>query len=167
MRTAVTMNPANTSRPSYWMSIVAILCLTGVALAANALHGRGSFEGETTFTPLGDGLVELSINVQGRVTHLGKSTVRIHTLADFSGPVPTPIPPSTGVITAANGDTISFTLKWTVEEVSPGVFDTNGPFTITSGTGRFHDATGGGDYRGIVDIISGETTAEITGELTR
>ncbi len=142
-----------------------ILCIAGAALAATVLRGQGWFTGRATLTPMADGLVELSINASGIVTHLGKSTVQLHTVADFTGPLPTPIPPSTGVITAANGDTVSFTLRWTLREVSPGVFDTTGPFDITGGTGRFKRATGGGDYRGLVDTNDGDVSAEITGEL--
>jgi hypothetical protein len=140
--------------------------IAGAALAATVvLRGHGAFVGQATLTPGDAGIVELEINATGIVTHLGKSKVRLHTVADFSGPLPTPIPPSTGVITAANGDTISFTLRWTLEEVSPGVFETVGPFTITGGTGRFKNATGGGDYSGLVDTVTGDAAAEITGEL--
>jgi hypothetical protein len=157
-----------TAQPRFWlMLMMALLCAAGAALAATALHGKGSFTGHAVLTPLGGNHVSLEINVAGNVTHLGKSTVRIHTLADFSGPVPTPIPPTTGVITAANGDTVSFTLRWAVGEVAPGVFDTVGPFTITGGTGRFRGATGSGDYQGRVDTRNGAVAAKISGDLVR
>jgi len=156
------------SQSGWWVGIF-ILCLTGsaFAVAAGSLRGRGSFTGQATLTPLAGAQVELQIDVVGNVTHLGKCAVRIHSIADFSGPVPTPMPPTTGVITAANGDTIAFGLRWTVQEVSPGVFETSGPFDITGGTGRFKNASGGGDYRGLVDTNNGNVTAEMLGKLIR
>ena len=146
---------------------LALVCLTSVVFEAGALRGRGSFTGHASLTPLSGGQVEMQINVAGNVTHLGKSTVRIHSVADFSGPIPTPIPPTTGVITAANGDTVTFRLRWSVLEVAPGAYQTSGPFDITGGTGRFNNASGAGDYRGLVDINSGDVTADIAGALAR
>jgi hypothetical protein len=145
----------------------AILCVAIAALAARAVPGRGSVAGDVTVTPAGPGQVDLEVNAEGIITLLGKSTLNLRLRADVSGPIPTPIPPSTGVVTAANGDTVIFTLRWTLEEVAPGVFVPSGPFTVSGGTGRFSGATGGGDYHGLVDMNSGEATAEFTGQLAR
>ncbi len=149
------------------LTLFAIVSLSGIALAANVLHGHGSFTGRASVASLGGNIADLTINASGNVTHLGKSRVQLHTVADFSGPVPVPTPPSTGTITAANGDRISFVLRWTVTEVEPGVFRTSGPFDITSGTGRFNGASGGGTYDGLVDLNTGAVTSEITGDLVR
>jgi hypothetical protein len=130
-------------------------------------HGRGSFTGRATLTPMGGDQVALELNVAGNVTHLGKCTLRIHSLADVSGAVPIPLPPSTGVITAANGDTVSFTLRWTVQEVASGVFDVLGPLEITGGTGRFRGVTGSGEYGGRLDANTGACAFEGTYELLR
>jgi hypothetical protein len=154
-------------RPRWLALLLTTVCLGSLALAGNVLRGHGSFTGRATVTPLSGTQADLVIQAGGNVTHLGKSTVRLHTVADFSGAVPTPIPPSTGVIRAANGDTVSFTLKWSVTESAPNVFRTTGPFTIVGGTGRFAGASGGGDYDGIVDLNTGGVSAEITGELAR
>jgi hypothetical protein len=129
------------------------------------LRASGELSGGVTLAHLGGTLLDLQIDVSGEVTHLGKSRAHLHTIADFSGPLPTPIPPSTGVITAANGDTISFKLKWTIEEVAPGVFNTAGPFEITGGTGRFAGASGEGDYTGRVDVGALKASANVTGEI--
>jgi hypothetical protein len=136
-------------------------------MAAAALRGHGSFAGPVTFTPLGGDLVGLEINAQGNATHLGKSRVRIHSRADTSGAVPQPVPPTTGAITAANGDMVSFTTAWSVEELSPGVFRTFGPLQITGGTGRFSNASGGGQIEGIVDAQNARASATATWTLVR
>jgi hypothetical protein len=154
--------------PRYGMILVlALFLVAGVALATKGLRGSGTLSGGVTLTPLLGDLVSMQVDVGGNVTHLGRSTVHIDSVADFSGTVPQPVPPSTGVITAANGDTLSFLLKWTVTEVAPGVFDVVGPFDVTGGTGRFRSATGSGDYRGLVDTVSGSVTAEISGDIAR
>jgi hypothetical protein len=111
--------------------------------------------------------MDVHIETVGNITHLGKSHVSLHSVADFSGSVPVPVPPSEGLVTAANGDTIAFTLRWTAQTVASGVFEVTGPFEVTEGTGRFSGAEGGGNYRGHIDINTGEVTAEIDGLLLR
>ena len=168
-----TQNHQETSRPKQWATrsriglifAIALLSAAGVALAAKAKSGGGSLKGTVTLTPLVGGLVGMQVDVGGNVTHLGRSSVHIDSIADFSGTDPQPVPPTTGVITAANGDTISFVLKWTVGEITPGVFDVIGPFDVTGGTGRFRAVTGGGDYHGLVDTITGAVSAEISGSI--
>lgn len=155
-----------TAKPLYWLTLVlAVLGIAGAALAAHALRGRGSFAGRATLTQLAGNLVALEVKATGNVTHLGKSTVQLHTIANFNVAPPIPVPPTTGVITAANGDTIAFRLRWTLQEVAPGVVTPSGTFDITGGTGRFQGATGSGDYQGIVNLNTGEVSAEITAEL--
>ena len=142
------------NKTRFALFLLGTLCAGG-ALAAHAIHGKASFRGTATLTPISSNQVDLELNVAGNATHLGKSTVRIHSLADVSGSVPKPLPPSTGVITAANGDTISFTLKWEVSEAAPGVFDVVGPLQITGGTGRFAGASGSGEYAGRLNANTG------------
>jgi hypothetical protein len=144
-----------------------MLSLTGVLLAAASVRGHGDFVGTIALTPIGDGLVDIEIDTVGNITHLGRSTVRVLSTADFSGAVPAPVPPSEGLVTAANGDTIAFTLRWTAQSVASGVFEVTGPFEVTAGTGRFTGAGGGGHYRGHIDTNTGDVTAEIDGLLLR
>ncbi len=173
MKKEIEMRTQRHSQPTggqlrYWlMLLLAILCVAGAALAAGALRGHANFAGRATLTPLTNNQVALELNVAGTATHLGKCTVRIQSLADVSGSGPTPIPPSTGVITAANGDTVSFTLTWTVDEVVSGVFDVIGRMQITGGTGRFTDATGSGAYEGRLDANNGTCAFDGSYELLR
>ena len=90
----------------------AMLCAAIAALAAHAVPGRGSVAGHVTVTPAGPGQADLEINAAGIITHLGKSTVNLRLRVNVSGPIPTPVPPSVGVVTAANGDTVTFTVQW-------------------------------------------------------
>lgn len=149
-----------------WMALIGS-CLAGAAFAAASVRGHGECAGTITLTPMGGGLMEVEIETVGNITHLGRSTVTVNSVADFTGTVPTPRPPSTGLVRAANGDTIEFTLRWTAQTVGSGVFEVTGPFEVTDGTGRFAGVAGGGDYQGHIDTNTGEVTAEIDGLLLR
>lgn len=146
---------------------MAAFCLTGIAVAASSVRGHGRCEGTIRLTPITATQVDVQIDTTGNITHLGKSRVSLHSTADFSGPVPVPVPPSQGVVTAANGDTISFTLKWAAQTVAGGVFNVTGPFEVTGGTGRFKGVSGSGNYRGLIDTNTGSVKAEIEGLLIR
>ena len=147
--------------------LLTLLGVGGLALAASALKGKASLSGAAVLTPVSTNQVGLELNLTGIVTHLGKSAVRIHSLADVTGSTPNPIPPSTGTITSANGDDVTFTLTWNVSEVSPGVFAVAGAIHINGGTGRFTGATGRGDYHGVLDANTGACTFDGTYELLR
>ena len=127
--------------------LLAGLCLVSAAGAASRLRGLGSLNGQVTLTQLGGKRAEVEIDASGNVTHLGKSRVELQTVADFQGPVPQPVRPGKGEITAANGDTLQFALKWTAQPLAPGVFAVTGTFQIAGGTGQFSGARGRGDYR--------------------
>lgn len=101
--------------------MLAAFALAGVALAGTSVPGHGTCTGDITLTPVGGGNMEIQITTTGNITHLGKSTVSVHSIADFNPPVPIPVPPSTGRVTAANGDLIFFTLRWTAQAVDSGV----------------------------------------------
>jgi hypothetical protein len=150
------------------LALFTVVLAAGVALAAAALRGRGLLVGRVTPTDLGGGHVDLAIAGKGHISHLGRSTFSLHLVADFSGPEPAPVPPTEGLITAANGDRVSFTVSgWTAVEVAPNSFRVEGPFQITGGTGRFQSATGSGFYRGGVDLNTRVAAAKIEGTLVR
>lgn len=107
------------------------------------------------------------MHAQGVVNHLGRSTLHLQSQADISGVLPTPIPPTTGVVTAANGDEITFVLRWTAQPAGSGAFHMVGPYEITGGTGRFAGARGGGTYSGLVDLNAETVAADIEGSVLR
>ncbi|MHC1769417.1 MAG: hypothetical protein AB9869_34895 [Verrucomicrobiia bacterium] len=159
--------PLNHSRCALWLLAVATLLLAGMALAGTGVPGHGTCTGNIILTPISGGKMEIQINTTGNITHLGKSTVSVHSIADFTPSAPTPVPPSTGRVKAANGDLIFFTLRWTAQAIDSGVFNVTGPFDVTGGTGRFNGIGGTGTYRGRIDIQTGQVTAEIDGLLVR
>jgi hypothetical protein len=159
------LTPARKTR--LLLLLVTTVCIAGAALAGVRLRGRGSFSGTVAQTPLAGNQVDLQITASGNVTHLGRSRLTLHTAADLNGTVPVAVPPSLGTVTAANGDTISFVLKWTTVPATSGDFLVEGPFQVAGGTGRFAGVTGGGIYRGRFNFNNNTVSADIEGEIVR
>src|SRR5206468_621285 len=138
------------------------------ALAAHALSGHGSFSGRAIITSLTNGAVAVEVAGSGSVSHLGLSSLQLRSVVDFTGSTPAPVSPAIGVVTTAHRETISFTLHWSVmQESAPGVFQLEGPFTVTGGTGSLSGATGNGTWQGIVDLNTLRSSADFTGAISR
>jgi hypothetical protein len=109
------------------------------AAADEPLPFRGAAdEVVTDVTPLGPGLLQLTVAVTGEATYLGRFTgteVVVFDLADgtFSG---------TRVFVAANGDR----LDADVEGAFTSATTAEGSLTFTGGTGRFQNASGKADF---------------------
>lgn len=70
-------------------------------------------------------------------------------------------------LTAANGDELFITYHATTPYPDPatGAFDPTGTFTITGGTGRFANATGGGTLSAHANAATPATTATLDGTI--
>ena len=146
---------------------VLTVSVAAAAVAGSVIRGRGSFAGSFVATPRGGSEADIEIRAAGNVSHLGRSTVRIIGAADFGASVPTAIPPTEGVVTAANGDEVRFRIRWTLAPAGAGVFTVAGPYTVTGGSGRFANAGGEGFCTGRVDLNSGAAVADIAGTVMR
>ncbi len=81
----------------------------------------------------GDLIQPAVVEETGEGTHLGRYSLTMHNLVDFTANLVT----GEGSYTAANGDTLNFTIAQPIEPPnSPAVLTFNG------GTGRFANATG-------------------------
>jgi hypothetical protein len=90
----------------------------------------------------------------GLASHLGKMTARsVSETVDLS----TLEGVAVYEFTAANGDTLLFSIVLVAEPTAPGQFSLHGLWEITGGTGRFDGATGAGSYEGVVQFTSGTT----------
>ena len=101
----------------------------------------------------------------GPVTHMGKTTQR-GTLTLGAAVAPDVFPGYGSVtITAANGDQLTFDYEGFLNAATgEGV----GTFTFTGGTGRFADATGGGNFDALIDLSLPEAqpmTVVLDGEI--
>jgi hypothetical protein len=99
---------------------------------------KGTTSGTVTGTltsPLG-----ITIDLTGRVTHLGKYSVHIDAVGVISGGEV--VGDGTFTVVAANGDQLTGTTTFTAPLPGGNVHTTTAFLTITGGTGRFADASG-------------------------
>lgn len=115
-----------------------LLVLALPAAAGEPLPFRGQVdEVITDVTPLGPGLLQLSVSTTGEATYLGQFTSTATVVLDLTNGTFT----ETRVFIAANGDRLyadgegAFTSATTAEVT----------FTFTGGTGRFQNASGEAD----------------------
>ena len=147
-------------------------CTAGVP-NLSAQNGEVSFsgrqQGQFGFTPttLTAGPKIVEITASGPATHLGNSQTVIRGDVDLDENLtPTPQPPGSWTLTAANGDKLIGTFTWRgTPTVEFGIFTLTGTYRITSGTGRFTNATGTGTGTGHLNCITGVTTYTWNGTL--
>jgi hypothetical protein len=99
----------------------------------------------------------------GELTHVGRYNM---TAQEFINSRTLAITGGQFTIVAANGDTLTGTYSGSGKvSTSPGVitYDVAGP--ITSGTGRFANASGVILFRGTADLVSGKFTDQVVGLL--
>jgi hypothetical protein len=139
------------------------------ATAATPVPFRAELMLDGSFVPTADPGVCASTGLgTGRATHLGKVTASTAELVKFtasSGSVT--IRGGEMVMVAANGDE----LYWHYSGAGPlpdanGVVSFEGTFTITGGTGRYLDATGGGTFQGQGSAATGDATVHDRGTVT-
>lgn len=74
----------------------------------------------------------------------------------------------TFIFTYSGGDEISGTYSGAlIPTATLTVFDVDGEFTITDGTGAFADATGSGSITGSLDVASGAASITLDGTIER
>jgi hypothetical protein len=81
---------------------------------------------------------------------------------------PLPFTDGAFIFTYSGGDEVSGTYSGAlIPTADLTVFDVDGEFTITDGTGAFADATGSGSITGSLDIASGDASITLDGTLER
>jgi len=73
---------------------------------------------------------------------------------------------ATGSFTYRDGSELHYTCAGTSIEDPPGSATFSGSFTVTGGTGRFTNATGGGDFAGNSDLVAGVDHWEFDGTIS-
>lgn len=109
--------------------------------AQNAgLPFKGKQQGQFSFTPmtLEAGLKTVEITATGPASQFGMSRTVIHGDVDLDADLrPTPRPPGSWTLTAANGDKVEGEFVWRGTPTGTfGVFTLDGTYRITGGTGR-------------------------------
>jgi hypothetical protein len=130
---------------------------------------KGSFNGTSTVAPGRCAVLTNAISGTGQITHLGRFTTAQSHCIDPTGTDPLAFTNGIFTFTAANGDTIFGTYSGRlVPTATPGLFQVDGVFTIEGGTGRFANASGGGDASGETNLAdpAGPATVILDGSIS-
>jgi hypothetical protein len=160
---------------------LAIACVfAAVTVSGVAAKGEDNFSGTVTESfsaaacPPGTAanlLCAASVG-SGKLSHVGKVTSSFLGIVDPAALAATgcTTEAATGTLTASNGDQINVTDGNTVVCLtSPTTGSVTGTFTVSGGTGRFADASGGGTFTAtmtIGDNFVGTSTEIYTGSLS-
>jgi hypothetical protein len=105
----------------------------------------------------------------GAASHLGKVSSTSNDCVNMTGPGLFSFSSKNIVVTAANGDQLFGTYDGTVDATS-GIGVITGSFTITGGTGRFSNATGGGSLQGLealdLTTFTGQGQIQLNGTIS-
>ena len=142
------------------LAVLAILGLAGPAAAGEQVPFKGSLEGTVTRSAPPPPIL-VNVAATGTATQLGL----------FSLEIPHVVTPPIGHgfydFVAANGDTLAAAFDGVSMSVVPGVLYIVETATITSGTGRFANATGGFVCERLYDIAAGTTIGYFDGTISR
>lgn len=148
------------------LTAVLVLRIAGTVAAGDQVPFKGSLAGTVTITPISPPVVSVLIEGTGNATHLGRYTLEFTAVVNQA--TRTQAGPATIVITSANGDRITAEGSGgQATLVAPGVLSIVDPATITGGTGRFADATGGFVIRRTFFVAAGVTTGSFEGTISR
>lgn len=123
------------------------------------LSGHAAFTSANTLSWTGSGQAVL----MGRVTDQGRIVV---TGPDGSCPGGL-ANVHTETLTAPNGDTLVLTSVDVGCPIGPNVVRGSGEWSVTGGTGRFANASGGGSAEGSTNFATGTFTGRFSGSITR
>ncbi|HET6573076.1 MAG TPA: hypothetical protein VFG68_05710 [Fimbriiglobus sp.] len=151
------------SAASLVLAVVVVLGLAGPSAAGEQVSFKGSLSGDVTHTPVDPQTDAVLVEATGTATQLGLFEVSVPHFVDL----PTRTAAGTYEFTAANGDTLyaEFTGLAAPTE-TPGVLYIVETATITGGTGRFADATGGFVVERLYDRIAGTTVGSFEGTIS-
>jgi hypothetical protein len=105
------------------------------------------------------------ITGRGSATHLGKFTVILQDCV-------VPVLPNflfvggTFVAVAADGSELTGTYEGQLLATATTLFDIEGSYVVTGGTGRFEGATGSGSFTGTDDIVTHDVELSLVGTIT-
>jgi len=158
------MNKKRSTGPRLALVLITLLTQT-LAVPAAAQKGlpfKGTLAGSETdtFTPPNSIMVEGSGS--GNATHLGLFTIDYEIIVDLS----TGAGPVTAHLVSANGDSLFCAGSGQATETgTPGLVMITESYTITGGTGRLAEASGGFTVVRQVNLMTGDTSGTFDGKI--
>jgi len=155
----------NTTRFNIHLLMTALILTAALAVPAAAqkqVPFMGAMQGHDTDVGITNNLATVLTVGTGIATHVGQ----------FSFTQTWTVDVTTGILTgtaqwfAANGDSISTTIKGSGEMIEPGVFKITDVNTITGGTGRFAGARGSFTMTKLASAVTFLTSGSFDGSIT-
>jgi len=143
-------------------AMVSLSALAAPSRAADQVPFAGTLDGDVTTALLAPPMVQVDIEASGHANQLGAFTVSIPHLVNRA----TRTAAGAYVFTAANGDTLTATFVGQSTPTAPGILTIAEVATITGGTGRFADASGGFVTVRVYDTVAGTTTGTFEGTIS-
>jgi len=103
-----------------------------------------------------------TISGVGQATHMGRVSIDGPSLIDFATGTQT----GTSTLTAADGSELAIEFHGSFSPTSPTEVAFSGSWTVISGTGRFADADGGGDYHGAASLATNTGELHLDGSVS-
>jgi len=123
----------------------------------------------TVVTPLDPQFLQLHIELDCTLTHLGKATgvaTQTNTVVAQNGPVIVELIANTTTYTAANGDVLNQSFEgMALVNVATGDVQYMGTETFQGGTGRFADASGTSQLTGTASLLTGTGFYTVNGTI--
>ena len=154
------------------LCLIAIAAFSSIDITADeGVPFKGSWSGETTSAvPLNPTLVSIVSEGGGELTHLGAYTM----VSPHTSDIATGFTEGDQIFTAANGDTLTAYCEGPADfDLASGIVTGTLDCEITSGTGRFEDASGTYEFAFVSTLVGFlpnglfkfATEAEITGKI--
>jgi hypothetical protein len=157
MRNAITKSV--TVLGAFMLSVLSV----SAAHAAEQVPFKAEYTSTITFTSP----TTATLAGQGNATHMGHT----RTTGDLAQTGPGSCPDGflaeiQDTITAANGDQVTIVIALEACPIGPGIYQGDGTYVVTGGTGRFVGATGEGVFSGIGDFGTGTVTCRLRGNIS-
>jgi hypothetical protein len=122
---------------------------------------------QTTFTFDPNNQSVVIVNGAGTASGLGEANARLYIVQSLNPTVQPNTMTASTLYLISRGDTLKGNFTGTSNPPLPAPAVTfTGPFTITSGTGRFAGATGSGTFSGSANLTNATGQVTFTGQIT-
>ena len=151
-------------RHSRLIGLVAAFAVSLASVAVSAVAAETPFKGTVNAVETSHLVFPIaSVNREGTgtATYLGKYTEHVTLQVN----VLTMSSTGTATFTAANGDTLSASVVGQATRTGPTTLSIVENYTITGGTGRFADATGGFTLESTLDQTTGASSGAFSGAI--